>query len=173
MTRKAFLAVAAGAACLLSCGYHVGATADLMPKSVQTIAVPPFETLSTRYQLGDEFAQSISREFNARTRFRAVTNPKDADAVLTGRINSVTMGPQVLDPASGKATSVQLTVVVAVKLVQQSTGKVLYERANWALRQNYEVSVYPQQYFDESGPAADRMSRDIAHDIVSGIVENF
>jgi hypothetical protein len=173
MIRRALLAAGTSAAFLVSCGYHTGASADLIPKNVRTISVPAFSTLSARYQLGDEFARSISREFNTRTRFRAVTSAKDADAVLNGRINTVQVNPQVLDPASGKATSVQLVVVVTVRLVQQSTGKVLFERANWVLRQNYEVSVYPQQYFDESGPAMDRMSRDIAHDIVSGVVENF
>lgn len=173
MTRRALLTAGLSAATLASCGYHVGAKADLMPKTVQTISIPAFSTLSTRYQLGDEFAQAIAREFNTRTRFRAVTNPSQADAVLNGRINSVQVAPQVLDPASGKATSVQLIVAVTIRLMQQSTGKVLFERSNWVLRQNYEVSVYPQQYFDESGPALDRMSRDMAHDIVSGIVENF
>ena len=144
-----------------------------MPKSVQTIAIPNFTTLSTRYRLGDQLAQALAREFNTRTRFRVVPNASQADAVLDGRINTVIVAPQVLDPSSGKATSVQLIVAVTVKLVQNSTGKVLFSRENWTLRQNYELSVYPQQYFDESGPAMDRMSRDLAHDIVSGIVENF
>jgi hypothetical protein len=144
-----------------------------MPKTVHTISIPPFETLSTRYRLGDELAQAISREFNTRTRFRIVPNPTDADAVLNGRINTVRVSPTVLDPSSGKATSVQLAVAITINLVQKSTGKVLFSRENWTLRQNYEVSVYPQQYFDESGPALDRLSRDVAHDVVSGIVENF
>lgn len=151
----------------------MGASADLMPKSVHTISIPPFETLSTRYHLGDELAQAISREFNTRTRFRVVPNPADADAVLNGRINTVRVNPTVLDPGSAKATSVQLTVAITVNLIQKSTGKVLFSRENWTLKQNYEVSVYPQQYFDESSPALDRLSRDVARDVVSGIVENF
>ncbi len=35
-----------------SCGYHVGGKADLMPKSIQTIAIPAFTTFTTRYQPG-------------------------------------------------------------------------------------------------------------------------
>ncbi len=172
MTRRNLLALAA-AAPLTSCGYHTGGKADLMPTSMHTIAIPAFSTLSTRYKLTDELPQAIAREFNTRTRFRAVTSPADADAVLNGRINTVQVFPSVFDPTSGKATSVQLVVTLTVNLVQQKTGKVLFSKANWVMRQNYEISVYPQQYFDESGPAEDRLSRDVAHDLVSAIVEDF
>jgi hypothetical protein len=165
--------MACAAATLLSCGYHTGGTADLMPKSMQTIAIPPFQSLSTRYKLSDELPLAIAREFSTRTRFRVVQNAADADAVLNGRINTVGVYPQVLDPASGKATSVQLSVALTITLVQKNTGKVLYSKTNWTVRQNYEISVYPQQYFDESGPAMQRLSRDVARDVVSGIVEDF
>ena len=172
MTRSLLVACAA-AMLLLSCGYHVGGKADLMPKNMQTIAIPPFQSLSTRYKLSDLLPQAIAREFNTRTRFRVVQNPADADAVLNGRINTVGVYPQVLDPSSGKATSVQLVVALTITLVQKNTGKVLFSRTNWTMRDNYEISVYPQQYFDESSPAMDRLSRDVAHDVVSGIVEDF
>lgn len=163
---------AAGAS-LVSCGYHVGGKADLMPKSMQTIAIPPFQSLSTRYMLADLLPQAIAREFKSRTRFRIVENPADADAVLNGRINTVSAFPTVLDPSSGKATSVGFSVALTITLVQKNTGKVLFSRTNWSVRDNYEISVYPQQYFDESGPAMERLSKVVAHDVVSGIVEDF
>jgi len=173
MTWKTIACALTGAATFLSCGYHVGGKADLMPQSVQTIAIPPFSTFSTRYKLTDELPQAIAREFNTRTRFRAVTDPADADAILTGRINTVQVSPTIYDPGSGKATTVQLSVALTVNLVQQKTGKVLFSRSNWTVRQTYEISVDPHQYFDESGPAQDRLSRDVAHTLVSAVVENF
>ncbi len=161
------------AAGFLSCGYHVGGKADLVPKGVQTIAVPSFSTLTTRYKLVDTLPQQIGREFIARTRFRIVNNPNDADAVLHGSINSVFAAPIVYDPLSGKATSLAITVVLSVSLVERSTGRVLFSRSNLGFRQNYEVAVDPHQFFDESGPALDRLSRDVARDVVSAIAEGF
>ena len=158
---------------LVSCGYHTGGKADLMPKSVQTIAIPSFVSMSTRYKLADSLPAAIAREFNTQTRFRVVDDPAHADAVLNGKLNLVQVAPTVFDPTSGKATSVQLIVAMTVTLVQQSTGKVLFSRPNWTTRENYEISVYPQQYFDESGPAEDRLSRDVARDLVAAVVENF
>ena len=163
-----------GAVAAVSCGYHVGGKADLVPKSIQTIAIPAFAGSSAaRYKLMDALPQQIGREFIARTRFRVVENPSEADAVLNGSLNAAGVAPTVYDPTSGKATSVQAVVVVSINLLERATGKVLFSRPNIAFRQNYSIAVDPHQFFDESGPAFDRISRDLARDIVSAIVENF
>lgn len=172
-TRDCVLLLGAVPALLASCGYHVAGRADLVPKSVQTIAIPAFTTFTTRYKLVDVLPKQIGREFLARTRFRIVNDPSAADAVLKGSVNTVTTIPTVFDPTSGKATSVQITVSVTINLIEQKTGRVLYSRANLIARQNYEIAVDPHQFFDERDPAFDRLSRDVAHDIVSSIVENF
>ncbi len=164
---------AGAAAGAVSCGYHVGGKADLVPKSVQTIAIPAFVSGSVRYRLLDVLPQQIGREFIARTRFRIIDNPGEADAVLNGTVNAAQVYPTVLDPNSGIATSVQVVVVVTINFVERATAKILYSRPNMAVRHNYSIAVNPHQFFDESGPAFDRVSRDLAHDIVSAIVENF
>jgi Lipopolysaccharide-assembly len=156
-----------------SCGYHVGGRADLVPKNIQTIAIPAFGTLSTRYKLVDQLPQQIGREMLGRTRLRIVDNASLADAVLNGSINSAGAYPTVLDPATSKATSVQVNVNISVRLVERLSGRTLYARSNWNFRENYDLAVDPHQFFDESGPALDRLSRDVARDLVSSIVENF
>lgn len=175
MTRKLRLILTLGAVAVLlvSCGYHVAGRADLVPKSIQTIYIPAFTTFTTRYKLVDVLPKQIGREFLSRTRFRIVNDPNDADALLKGSVNTVTAAPTIFDPTSGKATSVQITVSVTINLIEQKTGKVLYSRPNMIARQNYEIPVDPHQFFDESDPAFDRLSRDVARDIVSAIVENF
>jgi len=162
-----------GPGLLASCGYHVGGQADLVPKSIQTIAIPAFVSASMRYKLVDVLPQQIGREFIAKTRFRVVTDPTDADAVLAGNVNFAQVYPTIFDPISGKPTSVQVLVVISVTLSERGTGRVLFARNNMAFRQNYSIAVDPHQFFDESGPAFDRVSRDIAHDVVSAVVEAF
>ncbi len=175
MNRRRWLVSLLGvaAAGTLSCGYHTGAKADLMPKSIQTIAIPAFSTFTTRYRLIDLLPQEISREFTARTRFRIVENPSEADAVLTGSINSAQVFPILFDPTSGKATRIQIVVLLTITLREQATGRTLYSRPNYGFKQFYDVAADPHQFFDESGPALDRLTRDVAHDVVSSIVENF
>ncbi len=173
--REACIILGAGAAAAASsCGYHVGGKADLVPKSIRTVAIPAFAGSSAaRYRLIDVLPQQIGREFTARTRFRVLDNPNEADAILNGSISAAQVSPTVYDPTSAKATSVQAVVVVTISLLERSTGKVLFSRPNMAFRQNYSIAVDPHQFFDESGPAFDRISRDLARDIVSAIVENF
>ena len=151
----AFIAISMG-----SCGYHTGGRADLVPKTVQTIAIPAFTSLSTRYMLTDILPREIGREFTARTRFRIVYDPKVADAT-------------VVDPATNKSTSVRISVSMAATLFERTTGRVLYSRANWSIHEDYAAPIDPHQFFDESGPALDRLAHDVARDVVSAVVENF
>ncbi|HEY1214492.1 MAG TPA: LPS assembly lipoprotein LptE, partial [Bryobacteraceae bacterium] len=106
--RRFFLFSGLGAAGLLSsCGYHVGGRADLVPKSIQTIAIPAFQNSSVRYKLTDQLPRYIAREFITRTRFKIEDDPSVADAVLNGTVNAAVIYPTVYDPLSGKATSMQ------------------------------------------------------------------
>jgi len=170
---RPFLTTVVLAATTLSCGYRVGGKSDLIPKSIQTISIPAFSSVSTRYQLADLLPNQIAREFIARTRFRVVKNASEADAVLNGNITSVQAYPVVSDPTSGKATTVQIIVTMNIKLLERTTGRVLYSRPSFIVKGQYEIAVDPHQTFDESGPAFTRVSQDAARDIVSGVVENF
>jgi hypothetical protein len=164
---------ACAALVLLSCGYHVGGKADLVPKGVQTIAIPAFTSLTTEYQLGDQLANAIGHEFIERTRFQVVKDASQADAVLTGDISRVIRGPSLSDPTTGKITSVQIVVIMSINMTERSTKKVLFSRPALAVRENYEFATDPHQLFDESGPAFVRLSQNLARDIVSSVVENF
>lgn len=156
-----------------SCGYHTGGKGDLVPKNIQTIAVMPFRNLSTRYRLSDAFQQAISREFIARTRFHVVRNRDNADAILDGTINQVIAAPMVFDPATGKATIVSISVYLQLSLTERATGKVIYQRPFFEVHNNYEIALNANQYFDESSLALQRVSADLARNVVSGIMENF
>jgi hypothetical protein len=64
-------------------------------------------------------------------------------------------------------------VQLNMTLTERATGKLLWSRNGWDFRQRYEVSTDPQAYFDESGPAMQRLSQDVARAVVSTILEHF
>ncbi|MDQ6665796.1 MAG: hypothetical protein M3Z23_15560, partial [Acidobacteriota bacterium] len=80
--------------------------------------------------------------------------------------------PTIYDPATQRATGVQVILFLQVYLRDKS-GAVLFSRPNMNVRERYEISVDPKVYFDESETALDRLSRDAARTIVSAILENF
>jgi len=79
----------------------------------------------------------------------------------------------VFDPTTSRASAVSITVVLTLNLRERATGRLLYSRAGWAVRERYQIASDPHQFIDESGPAVDRLGRDVAADIVSAVVENF
>jgi outer membrane lipopolysaccharide assembly protein LptE/RlpB len=156
-----------------ACGYHVAGRADLVPKSVQTIAIPAFSNVTARYKLTDRLPEAISREFISRTRYHIVADPAQADAVLHGSVVSYSSYPTIFDPVTGRASGVQLQVTLRVSLVERASGKVLFNRPNMDVRERYQISTDPAVFFEESDAALDRASQQTARQVVSSILENF
>jgi hypothetical protein len=164
---------------LASCGYHVAGRADLVPKTVKTISVPAFANATTRYKLTDRLPEAISREFIARTRYRILPDPNGADAVLHGTVVNYLSYPTILDsgdathPGTGRPSGVEMHVVMQVSLVERATGKVLFNRPNFEVRERYQISTDPSVYFEESDSALNRVSQQVARQVVTAILENF
>jgi hypothetical protein len=167
------LLVAAGAALQPGCGYHVSGHADMMPKTVKTIAIPPFPNGTMRYKLAELLPADLTREFHSRTRYVIVTDASQADAVLTGTVTGYSPYPTVSDPVSGRATAIQVEVMLDLALKERRTGAELYSNKQARFRERYEVALDVKDYFDESGTAIERVSRDVARDVVSAILEKF
>jgi hypothetical protein len=158
---------------LVSCGYHVGGKADLLPKRIKTIAVPAFGNVTVRYKVSDRLAAAITRELISRTRYQVVADPNQADAVLTGAVTNFMAYPTIFDPVTGRASGVQVILFMQVYLTDRSTGAAIFQRPQMEFRERYEISVDQRAYFDESDMAMDRLSRDVARSVVSAILENF
>lgn len=155
------------------CGYHIAGRGDLIPKSVHTIAVQPFGNATPQYKLARLLPADISRELISRTRFRIVNDPNEADAVLTGALTNFSAFPIISDTTSGRATAVQAIVTVQVKLTNRATGQAIFERQSADYREQYSISLDPATYFDESGTAVERLSKDVAKGMVSAIMNAF
>jgi hypothetical protein len=172
MTRRGLLLAATGVL-LNGCGYHVAGHSDLIPAKIKTIAIPAFGNVTTRYKLTDRLPAAITREFLNRTRYRIVADPREADAILSGAVIAFLTTPTVFDPATGRASGVQVNVYLQITLKEQGSGKVIYSQPNMEFRQRYEISVDPRAFFDESDPALERLSQDVARTVVSGILSSF
>jgi outer membrane lipopolysaccharide assembly protein LptE/RlpB len=168
--------VAAVAACVLwlaGCGYHVAGASNHLPASIHTIAVPAFENRTTTYRIEQRLTDAVVHELLARTNYRVVANPAAGDAVLHGSVLTITGAPVIFDNATGRATTVLVTVTMAVRLEDRATGNVLYRNDSVVFREAYEISTDVPSFFEEEGPALDRLSRDFAMRVVAEMLENF
>lgn len=156
---------------LAGCGYQVGGKGDVLPKTLHTIACPAFANATTKYKLTGLLPQEIGREFAARTSYRVVSDTKSADAVLEGVIKGYYGAPTVYDPSTGRSSGVMISVWLDITLRERATNKVLYSRKGMEVRERYEITADQRSYIDESDAALARMSRSVAQQVVSSILE--
>jgi outer membrane lipopolysaccharide assembly protein LptE/RlpB len=174
---------------LSACGYHVGGTSSQLPPGLKVIAVPALKNDTTRYRIEQRMTEAVVHEFIARSKLRVVSSPDSADAVLHGEITSFEAVPAVFDTTpsttsnsttvptvnatTARATTMLISVHVKVLLEERETKKALYRNDDYLFREPYEISTDPAKFFDEQGPALERMSRDFASRLVSDVLENF
>jgi hypothetical protein len=172
---------------LSSCGYRVGGTGSRLPPGLKVIAVPAFVNQTNKYRIEQRMTEAVVHEFLARTRYRIVSTEGSADAVLHGEITSFEATPAVfnttptpnsssnpnLNTTTAQATTMLITVHMKVRLEERETKKTLYQNDHYLFREPYEISTDPATFFDEQGPALERVSQDFASGLVADILENF
>ncbi len=155
------------------CGYHLAGKGARLPAHVKTIAIPAFKNETSRFKVEQVLTQAVIREFLARTRFRVQPEMAGSDAVLTGTVIQFWTTPAVVEPSAGRAISVSIALRARVKLTDNRTGATLYENPDYLFTETYEISGDAATYFEESGPAIERLSRSFAAALVSAILEAF
>jgi outer membrane lipopolysaccharide assembly protein LptE/RlpB len=157
---------------LSGCGYHTTGSSTVLPATIHTIAVPAFRNVSTQYRVSDLLSKAVTRELISRTKYNVTANRDEADATLLGAVVGFASYPTIYDVAQARATGVQVIVTVQLTLFDKS-GKVLFTRPNFEIRERYEISVDPKNYFDENEPAMQRVAGDVARSVVSAMLEAF
>jgi hypothetical protein len=139
---------------------------------VKTISIPAFVNQTPTYRIEQTLTESVVREFIARTHYRIANGGERSDATLHGTVVSTSMTPLAYDSQTGRAASVMITVGMKVSLIGRNE-KVLYEDPSYVFREQYEVSTELSSFFEQDSPAFQRLSRDFARTLVSGILEGF
>jgi outer membrane lipopolysaccharide assembly protein LptE/RlpB len=172
--RQFFLLIAViGLVALLTCcGYHAAGTSTHLPPDIKFLAVPAFLNQTHTYHVETGLTGAVIREFNTRTRYRVGHSEADADAVLKGTVVSVEVAPVAYDSVTGRASTGLVTIVVKVTLTARD-GRILFSNPNYVFRDQYQISNELASFFEEQGPALDRLSRDFSRTLVSNILEAF
>ena len=173
-TRPLLSAAALSLLLAAACGYRVAVSGTPgLPPSIQTIAIPPFQNETFRFKIEQTLTQAVFQEFLTRASYRIQSQEAGSDAILKGTITAIYSSPIVFDPSSGRTTEVLLTVSLRVVLLDTRTQETIYEASDFVYREPYEVSTDAASYIEESQPALERLSRQVAVSLVSTIIENF
>lgn len=156
---------------VVACGYHVVGRGGSSLGHWKTVAVPVFVNRTLQYRIEQRFTQAVVRELLTRSAWKIVPEPTAADAVLYGEIVAVDISPLLFDSATGRATTMLITVQARVRLQDQKTHRLVYENDHFLLRDQAEVSTDPRSFFSEEDPAVDRIARDFATRLVAALLE--
>lgn len=154
------------------CGYHTAGKASQLPTTVQTIAIPIFVNRTQTYRIENSFTSAVVQEFNTRTKYRVISDPREADAILNGTVLTTQVAPITYDSQTGHAETALVTVTLKVSLIDRN-GRVLYDNPNYLFRDQYQISREVSSFFEEEGPALGRISRDMARTLVSNVLEAY
>jgi outer membrane lipopolysaccharide assembly protein LptE/RlpB len=161
------------------CGYHVAGRSDSLPKSIHVIAIPALENKTTSYRIEQRLTTATVHEFLAKTSFRVVPDPANGDAVLRGKVLTLEAVPLLFDTATGRATTMLVTMKCEITFEERETEKILYHTDNFIFRNQYEISTDVadpnsiKNFFEEQDPALERMAHDFAERVVAAVMENY
>jgi hypothetical protein len=156
-----------------SCGYHTSAHGVRLPADMHTIFVPAFANTSHTYHIEQTLTAAVIRELRSRTNYRIVSsNDGTADATLSGTVVSTFISPLTYNSQTGGISSSMVYVGMKVSLVTRK-GKILWENPNFLYREQYQIANNGENFFEEEGPALDRLAADFSRTLVSDILEAY
>lgn len=175
MSARTFLSLClcASAAFFSGCGYHIAGKANTIPPSIRTLSVPAFRNETARFKIEQALTSAVIRELLARTKYRVQPLEEGSDAVLRGTVTGYWAFPVVFDSQNGRATTVAINIRLRVALVERKSGRTLWENPDYSFGERYEISRETAGYFEESSAAVERLSRSLAANLVSAILEGF
>ena len=135
----ALLAVVAG------CGIRYGFSEGAFPSHVKTMAVLPFENQTSAPELQSELFDNMRKELQKRLGVRDAVQDR-ADALVRGSIVAYDADVPVAysaDPRQAVSARRKLMITVDVEILDQTTGKVLWQRKG--LRGEGEYSERAEQ----------------------------
>ena len=144
--RSGFFLRAACLSLLAACGVQYGFSEGAFPSHIRTMAVVPFENETAAPELQNELFESMRKELQKRLGVRDATQEK-ADALVRGIIVTYDVDiPIAFSADARQAVSARrrLQITIDVEILDQTTGKVLWQRKSLRAEGEYAERAEPE-----------------------------
>jgi len=171
------------AVCALSllfdgCGYALAGRGSFLPSEISVVGIPQLLNQSTFFNVEQVLSEKLRSEFIGRGKFRVVPEATGADAVLTGTVLSISVQPVGFTDQQ-LASRYLFVMTMKVEFTQTSTGQILWQNDSLVFRETYDLAVQGggtvegATFVDQQRSSFDRISTDVARNVVTAIVEAF
>lgn len=164
--------LAAVAATSTGCGYRLAGRNQLLPPSVKTIAIPPFENQTRRSEIDQRITEQVTATFIERGGYRTTASEAGADAILTGVVTGYDVTP-VSVGSEGRATRYEVVITASVELSRLPAREVFFRSSHFVFKKQYNVEDANLTFFNQEIVAIDEIAKDFAESVVSSILEGF
>jgi len=157
---------------LTSCGYSLVGNGNILDPSLHTLYVTPLVNRTTRVGVEQGVTQAVAAELVSRGRLRLVNDPKEADIVLRGSIDTYNLSP--VGFVQGRATQYQISITANIELLDhRHEDKVLWKNDQYRFVENYQVTLDTTDAFDQESRAIAEISQRFAQSLVANLLEGF
>jgi len=159
---------------LSACGYHLVGTTSFLPEDIQTLYVENFQNQTRWVDMDQRLMEAMTLEWVRRRRLRLVDTPDQADVVLSGVIQRLSVIPVSYD-AQGRANEYQMSLQALVQLkdVRSDEDELLWEDKAFSRRSSYQVVPTAEDFFDRQNIAMDVLSDEFSSALVTAVLEGF
>ena len=160
------------------CGYALAGRGSFLPDDIVSVGIPVLVNSTTFFDVELVLSEKIRTEFIGRGRYRVLTDPANADAVLTGKILDIVVQPAGFTDQQ-LASRYLFTVTMRVAFTDARSGEVLWSNDSMTFREEYElatrsnVAIEGSAFLDQERNAFERIASDVARAVVTAILEAF
>jgi hypothetical protein len=131
---------------LAACGVHYGFSEGAFPSHVHTMAILPFENQTSSPELQSELFENMRSELQQKLGVRDAAQDR-ADALVRGTIVAYDADVPVAfssNPRQAVSARRRLQITVDVEIVDQTTGKMLWQRKGLRAEGEYAERAEPE-----------------------------
>lgn len=156
-----------------SCGYTLVGRGSILDPSIKSIAVPTLVNRTTRVEVEQQLTQEVASELVSRGRLRLLSDPKDADAILRGSIDTFNLTPVGFE--QGRATQYQISITANIELIdgRGDEERVIWKNDQYRFVENYTVAPETTDAFDQERRAIREIAVRFAQSLVANLLEGF
>src|SRR5712691_11260774 len=171
-TVKTVLSALTALTMISGCGYSLVGTGNILDPTIHTLYVPTFVNRTTRVELEQRVTQSVADEFVSRGRLKLVNDPKTADIILRGSMDTFNLAPVGFE--QGRATQYQISITANIELLDhRREDKVLWKNDQYRFVENYQVNLDTTDAFDQESRAIREIAQRFAQSLVANLLEGF
>ena len=156
---------------VMGCGYALVGRSSTLPEDIRSIYVRALENETGRSQVDVVLTRALAQEFVTRQRFEVVSNPAEADAILSGTVLSFRVAPvSFLD---GRARQYQVQIGARMEFKRTDNDEVVWKQDNYFFRETYDAEVSETEYFSREDEAIEQVADRFAESMVIDLLEGF